>query len=119
MKECYDIAVCHAALTTKPQNIAAYAGKSIQLGCASSSGDDPTLVVGWYEYITNSGGQVISINDQLSNPPNAEIYSISNPSSGVYNLGIELRSDSGGRYGCQQLVPEGLNAYAHVIVFGE
>ncbi|ELU04465.1 hypothetical protein CAPTEDRAFT_211913 [Capitella teleta] len=110
------LAACSAQLATTPQNVAAYAGDAIELACASS---DSSPTMSWYEYISNAAGQVICINGASSGPPNPEIYTFGDPVEGVYNLGIELLSSSGGRYGCQQLAPITAYAYADVIVFEE
>ena len=108
-------AAIQAELVQRPQNVAAVAGDSITLNCGSS--DDTELIL-WTEFISSDTGQNIFIGSTPSSPPNAEIYSIDNPSAGVYNLGISLLDFSGGRYKCQQLSPQH-DANLNVIVLGK
>ena len=101
------------ALTVRPENKAAIAGDSVILSC---SGQSSTII--WAEYITTSSETFISVGESMSDPPNREIYQIINPSVGTYNLHIHLLATSGGRYKCQELLPQD-NAYVNIIVMGE
>ncbi|ELU14976.1 hypothetical protein CAPTEDRAFT_219169 [Capitella teleta] len=101
------LAACYANFVTKPQNVAAYANDSIQLTCASSSSE---ATIYWFDYTTNSTGQLIAVNQITHSSPDIDIYSTS---------GIQLNNSIGGRFECEQRLPERYLAFVDIIVFEE
>ena len=104
--------------TKPPVNVAAVAGTFVRLDCTVENAQ--TVV--WYEHITKPTEELITLNDEVKG--DTAIYNISNPSTGAYNLGINLQGGEevdggGGRYRCQRLSPDTIEANLHVIVLGK
>ena len=77
-------------------------------------------VITWGEFITHPDSEtVISVGTALSSLSHHDIYNVTSPGDGEYNLAIRLDGKSGGTYRCQQLMPVNINTYVHVIVLGE
>lgn len=101
----------------KPRNVAGVVGEDVALNCTYDVDMNP--LTGWMEYISNPSGQYIFVGDTSSNPPNPEIYSLSKPEPGDYDLIINLLDTSGALYSCMTLVPYHSEYFVNVIVFSK
>jgi hypothetical protein len=75
----------------------------------------------WGEFITNSGGSIISDNLQILAHPNSDRYSIVHPSELEFHLEIrDIRLSDGGTYVCQDTLatPPNHKGEADLIVLG-
>jgi hypothetical protein len=88
-------------LSRPPQNIAAYAGETVQLTCESAIAPPGARII-WGEQISNGGGGgIISDNEEILDHPNKDRYRIVHPSATEYHLEIrDIRLEDGGTYSC-------------------
>ena len=88
-----------------PDNIAVYEGEDVVLTCAGLTNADieSGYRVMWYEFITLPQGNPISDGNQvLPGHPNADRYSIEQPTADTFNLKItNVQGSDGGTYVCQ------------------